>query len=444
MRPCASSSNWRSIPGLWRNLHTVQRLLLPFLLATALCACVLHAQSDSLHPFVDMHFQMTTVSQYHPSFSAAYTGANSMVDTSEAATSLTTTFFFTFHVASDLIVRFDPELAGGAGLSRALGAAGFPNGETFRVGDPTPQAYLARLYVQLTLHPSADDDVTITAGKFSLADFFDNNGFSHDPRGQFLNWSFMSNGAWDYAANTRGYTVGLVVDYAHGPFAARIASALIPTTANGPDLEWNLSRGHAETVELQFRYDDDDTPGTIRLLGYLTHAPMGNYDQAVAQRPEGGVPSIASTREVGRTKVGAGVNIEQAITPWLGLFARAGWNDGQNETWAFTEIDQTINAGLLADGERWGRESDNVGLAIAVNGISTHHRNYLANGGLGFMIGDGALRYAPETMTEFYYRLHLHDHHFWVTPTYQFLMNPGYNSDRGPIHILSLRVHVEF
>ncbi|MBS1560032.1 MAG: carbohydrate porin [Bacteroidetes bacterium] len=405
---------------------------------------LLHAQDDTTSSPIDVHFQMTTVTQYHPAFSAAYSGANSMSDSSEGATSLTTTFFFTWHVSPNILVRFDPELAGGAGLSRALGAAGFPNGETFRVGDPTPQAYVARLYAQFLLQPSTDDEVRITAGKFSLSDFFDNNAFSHDPHGQFLNWSFMSNGAWDYAANTRGYTVGLVVEYERGPFAARISSALVPKTANGPDLEWDLSRGHSETAELQFRYDDDVTPGTIRILGYLTHANMGSYTQAVAEAPTDLPPSVVSTRQVGRTKYGVGVNIEQALNPWLGLFARAGWNDGANETWAFTEIDQTATIGLLADGTKWGRKLDNVGVAVAVNGISEAHRTYLARGGLGFMVGDGALTYSPEIMSEVYYRIHMHDQHFWVTPTYQLLMHPGFNADRGPVHILSIRVHVEF
>lgn len=405
---------------------------------------LLHAQDDTTSSPIDVHFQMTTVTQYHPSFSASYSGANSMSDSSEAATSLTTTFFFTWHISSNIVLRFDPELAGGAGLSRALGAAGFPNGETFRVGDPTPQAYVARLYAQFLLQPSANDELRITAGKFSLSDFFDNNTFSHDPRGQFLNWSFMSNGAWDYAANTRGYTVGIVLDYTRGPFGARVSSALVPTTANGPELEWDLSRGHSETAELQYRFDDDETPGTLRILGYLTHANMGSYDQAVAEAQPGTAPSVVSTRQVGRTKVGVGVNLEQALNPWLGLFARIGWNDGGNETWAFTEIDRTATIGLLANGVQWGRTLDNVGVAVAVNGISEAHRTYLARGGLGFMVGDGALTYAEEIITEFFYRIHMHDQNFWVTPTYQLLMHPGYNADRGPVHILSIRVHVEF
>jgi len=367
-----------------------------------------------------------------------------MSDSSEAATSLTTTFFFTWHVSSNILLRFDPELAGGAGLSRALGAAGFPNGETLRVGDPTPQAYVARLYAQFLLQPSANDELRITAGTFSLSDFFDNNTYSHDPRGQFLNWSFMSSGAWDYAANTRGYTVGLVLDYTRGAFGARISSALVPTTANGPELEWDLSRGHSETVELQYRYDDDETPGTLRILGYLTHANMGSYVQAVAEAQPGTAPSVVSTRQVGRTKYGVGVNLEHALNPWLGLFARAGWNDGANETWAFTEIDRSATIGLLANGVHWGRKQDYVGVAVAVNGISEAHRIYLARGGLGFMVGDGALTYAEEIISEVYYRIHMHDQNFWVTPTYQLLMHPGYNADRGPVHVLPIRVHVEF
>jgi len=405
---------------------------------------LLQAQDDTTSSPIDVHFQMTTVTQYHPAFPASYSGTNSMSDSSEAATSLTTTFFFTWHVSSNILLRFDPELAGGAGLSRALGAAGFPNGETLRVGDPTPQAYVARLYAQFLLQPSANDELRITAGTFSLSDFFDNNTYSHDPRGQFLNWSFMSSGAWDYAANTRGYTVGLVLDYTRGAFGARISSALVPTTANGPELEWDLSRGHSETVELQYRYDDDETPGTLRILGYLTHANMGSYVQAVAEAQPGTAPSVVSTRQVGRTKYGVGVNLEHALNPWLGLFARAGWNDGANETWAFTEIDRSATIGLLANGVHWGRKQDYVGVAVAVNGISEAHRIYLARGGLGFMVGDGALTYAEEIISEVYYRIHMHDQNFWVTPTYQLLMHPGYNADRGPVHVLPIRVHVEF
>lgn len=410
-----------------------------------------------------LHFQQTIIRQWHANLHSPYSGPNSLQDRESAKTSLTSTAFVGRRLWSGASVYCNPEVAGGSGLSGAFGIAGFPNGETFRIGDPAPVLYLARLYGRQIIALGAKADVpdseqedalnqvpdhlpdhylSVTAGKFSIADFFDNNPYSHDPRTQFLNWALMSNGAWDYPANTRGYTIGAVLEYVAPAWAARLGTSAVPQVANGPVLAAYDGHNHSEVVELEGTVGSRH-PLTLRALGYLTHARMGHYRDAVVRaRLAGDAPSIATTRQVGNTKYGLGLNVSQPLTASLGWFGRASWNDGYNETWAFTEIDRSISAGL-----RWnplGRPQDALGVALVANGLSQPHRDYLAAGGLGFIVGDGRLHYAPEAIGEVYYRYHIPGVlHATLTPDYQFILNPAYNRDRGPVHVVGIRAHVE-
>ena len=288
--------------------------------------------------------------------------------------------------------------------------------------------------------------VALNLGKMSVADFFDQNSYSHDPRTQFMNWSLMSAGAWDYAANTRGYTVGGVLEYVTPDFALRFGSTLLPTYANGPLLDYRYGKAHAETLELTKTYRLARHQGTVRVLGFRNVAPMATYRSAVALgRATNQQPDLETVRRDGHTKMGFGVNAEQEISQNVGLFARVSYNDGHNETWAFTEIDHSASLGVVSTGARWQRPDDRLGAAVVVNGISPAHQAYLAAGGYGFIIGDGALNYGLEKIAEVYYSIDLHRYHAAISPDYQFILNPAYNKDRsGPVHVAAVRLHVEF
>ena len=339
------------------------------------------------------------------------------------------------------------------------GIAGFPNGEIYRIGDPTPQVTVSRIFIRQTFALSDrdtmfSDDIdqlaglqpskrlTLIFGKISMTDYFDNNSYSHDPRSQFMNWALMSNGAWDYPANTHGYTWGFVGELSLSPWAFRLSGAMVPTEANMSDMDQNIGKANSETMEIERSYEIGSQKGIIRALGFYTQARMGNYEQAL-QLPPGQI-DIVQTREYGRTKHGFGLNIEQAFSDNIGFMLRAGWNDGINETWMFTEIDQTISSAVLLDGALWQRKGDNLGIALVLNGISQDHRNYLEAGGYGFLIGDGHLNYSPEFITELFYMFTLPEFHLSLSPDYQFVLHPAYNADRGPVHVFGMRAHVGF
>ena len=419
------------------------------------------SQPNDYHGW-SLHFQQTIIRQWHGNFTAPYTDSLSLRPRESAATSLTTTLYLGRQLWKNAAVILNPEVSGGSGLSSASGLGGALNGETFRVGSPEPVLYLARLYLQQRFaigSETVDDEddlnqvggprpvryLSITAGKLCLADYFDQNSYSHDPRTQFMNWTLMSAGAWDYPANTRGYTVGGVIEYITPGFAVRAASTLMPTYANGPILDYDYPKAHGETVEITKTYHLNGHQGTVRVLGFHNVAAMGSYAQALTAPYVEGRPDIISVRGPSHGKTGFALNMEQELGNELGVFGRLSYNDGKNETWAFTEVDQSVSLGLVSTGARWHRATDRLGLAAVVNGISPGHRNYLAAGGYGFMLGDGALNYAPEFITELYYSIDLPKYHAAITPDYQFAVNPGYNHDRkGPIHVVALRLHVEF
>lgn len=415
-------------------------------------------KTDSIIPY-SFHFQQTLVTQWHPDFQAKYSGTNSFLTHEKGATSITSTIYAGIRPLKNLELYINPELAGGEGLSHATGIAGFPNGETFRVGNPKPTIYLARAYgvytLPLTSHVEKDEDdinnvagttpthyLRFIGGKYCLADFFDQNVYSHDPRTQFLNWSLMSNAAWDYPADVRGYTMALTVQYHKDNWQVQAATSLEPTTANGPTLNYHYGKSNGEVVEITHTHILNKHEGNVRVMAFINQAPMGNYNEAVKVAVD--TPDITGVRKDGRTKYGFAVNIDQEITKGGGAFLKASWNDGHNETWAYTEIDRSISAGWLQNGQCWHRAQDNVGVALVVNGLSKDHRNYLAAGGSGFMVGDGQLNYTPEMIAEVFYQCNITRLHIALSPDYQFVLHPAYNSDRGPVNIVGIRTRVAF
>ncbi len=419
------------------------------------------AQTDTLkQQRFNLHFQQTIITQTHPGFGADYTGDNSLSPFHETATSLTTTLFGGAKLWKGAEAYFNPEMSGGAGFSKTLGVAGFPNGETFRVGSAEPKIYIARAFLTQRFSwgngvDTVEDDknqlagirsqhyFSITAGKFGMADYFDGNAFSHDPRTQFMNWSLMSNGAWDYPANTRGYVIGAYLDYHQPSWDLRFAFTMITTTANGYIWDGHLGRANSQTLEFEKRYSfSGDRKGAFRILAFNNDAQMGNYRQAIALNPS--APDIESTRAYGHDKFGFAANADQYLTKDFGVFAKVSYNDGRNETWVFTEIDRSLSFGGVLNGTSWNRAKDNIGLAFVANGISQPHRDYLAAGGYGFIIGDGALNYSPELIAELNYKLNAYKNMVYLTPDYQFILHPAYNADRGPVHVFSIRAHIEF
>ena len=385
-------------------------LFLLFIAKTGFCQDTVKRQA------YNFHFQQTIITQTNLPFDAAYTGKNSLLPTQQTETSLTTTFYFGAKLWKGAQVYFNPELSGGAGISSTLGVAGFPNGETFRVGGVQNKLYIGRLYFKQNFEwgkekDTLEDDAnqlagikskryfSVTVGKFGMADFFDANAFSHDPRMQFLNWSLMGNGAWDYPANTRGYTMGLTTELGQPNWTLRFALTMVVTQENASIWDAQIAKANTETIEYERRYKIEGQKGTLRILGYLNNGKFGDYNLAIAQQPKG--PVIDTTQHYGRHKYGFGINAEQYLSHDLGVFARTSWNDGHTETWFFTEIDRSISLGASLHGTKWHRADDEMGLAFVANGLSDPHKNYLAAGGYGFIIGDGKLNYSSEMIAEF-------------------------------------------
>ena len=405
-------------------------------------------------------FQATYVWQRKCPFGAAYTGANSLIPDIEKSYSFTATAAFGARTWRGGEVYIDPEVSQGVPLSHLTGLGGFTNGEIARTTGPTPTFYAARAFLRQTWGLGGDREaiesdanqlagsvdrrrLVLTAGKLSLQDLFDDNVFSHDPRTQFLNWSLLTYGAWDYAADARGYSWGVALEYFDGPWALRGGRFMMPKQSNGLALNPRIFYSFGDQVELERAHTLGGQAGKLRLLAYRNQADMGGYRDALANAAAtGGTPDLATSRQK-RVKYGFGVNLEQTIAVDVGVFVRASWNNGEAETFAFTEIDRSVSAGLLVRGAAWGRAEDSFGVAVVRNGISGPHRDYLAAGGLGFFIGDGQLSYRTENIFETFYSVGAVKD-VWVSVDFQRIVDPAYNSDRGPVSVASARFHYGF
>lgn len=290
--------------------------------------------------------------------------------------------------------------------------------------------------------------LTITAGKIRRADFFDNNSYSHDPRSQFLNYSLMINGAWDYPADTRGYTQGLVVALVQPGWAVRLSSVLVPRRANGLQLECKVTKAHAETIEIEKNWTAK-RPGAIKLLAFRNASQAPTYSTTLAQVKLGDSSSVAeytgeqAWKIYGGIKYVFGISAEQEVSDMAGVFFKASWNDGKTATWAFTEIDHSISAGINIKGKGRKRANDNIGIAQVINGISSQHQQFLNAGMYGFIVGDGKLNYGNKSFTEVYCQAKI-ESSFFISADYQFVHNPAYNKDRGAVHIFAIRGQVQF
>ena len=405
-----------------------------------------------------LHGQATVVTQSLGSFDSPYQGAHSLRPGPERATSFTTTLMAGWRPWSGTEVYVDAEGAAGKGVSSVLGVAGAPNGETYRVGSTDFKATVARVWLKQTFGLGGeaqlvDDDahqlggtrearrLVLHVGKLSVMDVFDANAFTHDPRSQFLNWTLMGHGAWDYPADTRGYTWGVAAELYWDDWTLRCGRFAEPLEANQLEMDHGFSRAHGDVLELEHDHTLGGQPGAVRVMAFCNTTRMGDYRQSLSEAPMS--PDITATRAYGRVKQGWGLNLEQGLTANLGAFARWSWSDGRTESWAFTEVDRSVSGGVTLKGSGWHRPQDRLGAAVVQNGLSPDHTTYLAVGGLGFLLGDGRLSYAPERIAEAYYACALGKA---VTATLdaQRIANPGYNRDRGPASLVAMRLHAQF
>jgi high affinity Mn2+ porin len=407
--------------------------------------------------------QANFIFQTHPPFHAAYSGKNSLNPNYEKATSRVLTLYTGFRLNDSTEFLVDIEEAGGTALSTGLGLAGNTDLDIVRNPSLSKAPYLARGIIHKVFALSKDKvenernflslfkelprrRLEVRFGKFSMVDFFDQNSVGSDTKFQFANWTVDNNGAYDYAADTRGYTVGATADYEDRNWGFRFAEALMPKVANGIDLVWKPWQAHAENFEYELRRGViPKKSGTVRLLAFTNYANMGIYRVAIAQFRTGLVPVPDITNHLWHItrKYGFGINLEQNLTRYLTAFGRFGWDNGKTESFAYTEVDQTFAGGLGASGAWWRRRYDRAGVAFVTNGICKDHQIYLADGGLGFLLGDGALRYGRENVVEAYYTAHVW-RGIYVAPGVQHIDNPGYNRDRGPLTVPTFRLHSEF
>lgn len=418
-------------------------------------------------PFA-LHAQATWVRQYKPSLSAAYSGPNSLRTEPEWSSSFTATADLGLRLWHGAQLHVDPEAARGVPLSHLTGAGGISNGELQRGGSETVRGYLARAVLQQRIDLGGETERveagfnelggttatrrwTFTAGLLSLLDFFDPNPYAKDPRSQFTNWSFLTHGSWDYAADARGYTLAAIAEYRAPGWAVRFGRAAQPRESNGPQLEHDLARQRGDQLEVETDLPVRPAAGPLRARALLfrNRIEAGRFDDAIAQAL-GAAPAVSAVRRL-QDKTGWGLTLEAPLGPDQGLFVRANRNDGRLETYAFTEIDRQLAIGGQFGGAAWGRGEDRWGLAYAVNGLSPSHRDYLARGGLGAFLGDGTLRYGTERVAEGYYRWSLPELAAGgvrlqnaVSAGLQHIANPGYNRDRGPARVLTVRWHTEF
>jgi high affinity Mn2+ porin len=407
--------------------------------------------------------QDNIVTQWHPSFDAKYSGPHSFREAAEHATSNIGTLFTGYQLTATTEIFMHFEMADGGGISDALGLGGFTDLDVVRNPTLGTTPYIARGMIRQIIPLSSETveeernpwylvtkvpvrRLELRFGKMGVNDFFDVNDAGTDSHLQFLNWTVDNNGAYDYAADTRGYTIGLLAEYHDRNWAFRFEEALMPKVANGIDLQWNLGKARAENFELELHPAIGVHRATsIKLLNFTNHANMGVYRDANIDflRGKTARPIITDHPERATVKYGFDVNLLQQITPNARAFARFGWNEGQHESFAYTEVDQTFQFGADIAGERWRRKLDKVGAVVVSNAIKKDHQEYLRLGGLGFLLGDGNLNYGRENIVEGYYTWHIW-RGIYSAFDLQHINNPGYNRDRGPVLVPSLRFHLEF
>ncbi|GJE26789.1 carbohydrate porin [Methylobacterium organophilum] len=411
-----------------------------------------------------LHGQVTFVNQGVSGFREAYRGPNSLIPDQAQATT-TGTAFLGLKLWEGTELYYNPEFSQGFGLSRTLGVAGFVNGEAQKAGAPFPKLRSNRYFLRQTFGlgggteevPDAPNSIagsrdveriTVVFGKFALGDFFDGNAYAHDPRVDFMNWGLWGSAAYDFPANLPGYTQGLMVEYNRAEFALRAAYTQVPKEPSSDVLDPRVFERAGTTVEFEERHTLPvlEQPGKLRVGVFSNVGNTADYRQVVALTQAGlfaDINDAAAATRAPRRKSGVYLNLEQALTADLGLFARASWGDGRSENLSFTDVDSSVSGGLSLRGTAWGRPSDTIGIGASQNGLSPAHRAFFAHGGLGLLIGDGRLTYAPERAVEVYYALSL-TKAVTLSLDYQHVENPAYNRDRGPADFLGTRLHADF
>jgi high affinity Mn2+ porin len=405
-----------------------------------------------------LHGQATEIIQGYPSFPAAYSGANSLASQSQWKNTTSGTLFLGRRLWKGAEVYYDREAYEGKGLSQSLGVAGFPNGEANKAGSWPFKTNGARLFIRQVIglggpteNIAGDQNqlagkqdisrVTITAGKFAATDIFDNNSYTHDPRTQFLNWSLMDSAAWDYPANARGYSNGVAVELNQERWTLRYGAFMEPDEPNQSELVFHGANNLGQVVELEERYKIGDSPGATHFLLFYNRNREADFSDALGAADVNA--AIEDARSYGGSKYGFAINAEQQVADGVGAFTRLSWNDGKTEEWTFTQVDESAAVGVSLDGKRWGEEGDTWGVAGIINAISADQRKFIEQGGLGLIVGDGRLSYAPEMIVESYYAIKITPYAS-LSPDYQFIANPGYNTARGPVNIFALRFHARF
>ncbi len=408
-----------------------------------------------------LHGQSTFVWQGQPGFRSPYVGAHSLPPDANGRETFDITIYGGVRLWQGAEFWVNPEIDQGYGLGNSFGVAGYLSGEAYKLGQTDPYARLARAFLRQTIDLGGEDErldpdlnqlggtqtanrVVITVGKFSVVDIFDTNRYAHDPRGDFLNWSVLDLGSFDYAADAWGFTYGAAAEWYQGRWTARVGAFDLTNMPNSAYLAVPLLQQNQYVAELEERHTLWDQPGKLKALYWITFGNLGTYNDALAVGAATGQIPVTGDVRHWQSKYGVGFNLEQQITADLGLFARAGWSQGSVEEVDFTDINQSASIGLALAGTRWGRPDDTVGLAAVVNQISHAGKDYLAAGGLGGIIGDGQLTQAgPEQILETYYKYSIVSFAN-VSADYQFVNNPAYNRERGPVSAFALRLHAQF
>jgi len=431
----------------------------PLIALLACCTLPASAEDAAELKWWSLHGQLTNVTQFQPSFHSPYQGANSLDPGTNVKETVDVTLFAGLRLWEGAAVYANPELDQGFGLSNTLGVAGFPSGEAYKVGQNAPYLRLPRAFFRQVIDLGGEaepvapgpnevggartrDNLTLTAGKFGVGDLFDQNRYAHDPHADFLNWAIIDAGAFDYAADAWGYTYGMAAEWTQSWWTVRGGAFDMSEVPNSKHLDRGFSQV-AFIAELEERHTLFGRAGKVRLLGFVNRARMASYRDAVSFGARTGTtPDPAPVRRR-QDRAGIALNLEQEVTPDLGVFLRASSDDGRKEAFEFTEINRSVSAGLSLAGKLWGRPDDTYGLAAVVNGLSGGARDYFAAGGLGILIGDGRLpHYGAESIIETYYSLRLAR---WLCLglDYQLVQNPAYNRDRGPVSVVGLRLHLE-
>lgn len=430
----------------------------------ALLVSMASAFADVDYEETSAKYQTTYNWQKHPSFNSPYSGVNSLSSSSERMYTFSLTAHWGTRLWSGGELYFNPEMVSGVPFSgNLIGLGGFSNGEITRAAGTDPKIYRQRLFIRQTWNQGGGSEkvesdfnqmagtvdknrTVLTVGNFSTLDVFDDNAYAKDPRSQFMNWGNWTHAAWDYAADARGFGWGFALEFYQDNWVYRLGRMTGPKQPNGLPVDFNLMKHYGDQVELERGHMLNDQPGKVRLLFYRNRAVLASFDDAtaylLANHPVD-KQTILNVRNGEKTKYGIGLNIEQAISENAGLFFRGMKSDGKTETYAFTEVDSSLSTGLLVKGNQWGRSSDSVGVSLMANYLSPERRRFLEQGGISYFIGDGQLRYKPETIVETFYSWGV-SKGIWLTGDYQRIKNPAYNASRGPVDVFAFRFHAEF